>query len=340
MMTYVLLAAGIGLLVLAGDALVRGAVALALKLGIPVLIIGLTIVAFGTSAPELVVSVQAALTDLPGIALGNVVGSNIANVLLVLGVPALIVATDTKELHLARNTLYMIAASLLFIGFCMTGTLERWHGALMLGLLVAFLAQQVLHYRQHRQEAALIAEDTAEQVHEDGEHPKSNLHIALLILAGLIGLPIAAHLTVDSAAEIARRFNISDEVIGLTLVAVGTSLPEFAATLMAAMRNHVGIALGNVIGSNLFNLLGVMGVTAILKPVPVAAGFLTFDLWIMLIASLALLPFVLDGRRITRGPALTFVLAYAIYIFAVYTPQAVGPTAMDAAATLTGRAQR
>jgi len=320
-MTYLLLCLGIALLLICGDALVRGAVALSVKLGIPTLVIGLTIVAFGTSAPELVVSLRAVLADAPGMALGNVVGSNIANILLVLGLPAIIVATDTEQDFVVRNTVYVIIASLIFIALCFFGPLSFWHGALLFALLIAFLLEQARRAEQHKDAATILGEEAMEMIDGDAGAPKSDVVIFGLLLAGLVGLPIAASLTVDSASEIARRFHVSDEVIGLTLVALGTSLPELATTLTAAIRGQAALAIGNVLGSNLFNLLAVMGVTTMVAPVPVPETFLTVDLWIMLAASVLLLPFVMKGAQISRMPGVGFLAAYLAYMYFVYTPR-------------------
>jgi cation:H+ antiporter len=320
-MSYLLLSLGIALLLICGDALVRGAVALSVKLGIPTLVIGLTIVAFGTSAPELVVSLRAVLADAPGMAIGNVVGSNIANILLVLGLPAIIVATDTKQDFVVRNTVYVILASLVFIALCYMGPLAFWHGALLFALLIAFLLEQARRAEQHKDAATILGEEAMEMIDGDAGAPKSDAMIFGLLLAGLIGLPIAASMTVDAATEIARRFHVSDEVIGLTLVALGTSLPELATTLTAAIRGQAALAIGNVLGSNLFNLLAVMGVTAMVAPVPVPEMFKSVDLWIMLAATVLLLPFVVKGAQISRLSGVGFMAAYIGYLYFVYTPR-------------------
>lgn len=320
-MSYLLLSLGIALLLICGDALVRGAVALSVKLGIPTLVIGLTIVAFGTSAPELVVSLRAVLADAPGMAIGNVVGSNIANILLVLGLPAIIVATDTKQDFVVRNTVYVILATLVFIALCYMGPLDFWHGALLFALLIAFLLEQARRAEQHKDAATILGEEAMEMIDGDAGAPKSDAVIFGLLLAGLIGLPIAASMTVDAATEIARRFHVSDEVIGLTLVAIGTSLPELATTLTAAIRGQAALAIGNVLGSNLFNLLAVMGVTAMVAPIPVPEMFKSADLWIMLAATVLLLPFVVKGAQISRLSGVGFMVAYIGYLYFVYTPR-------------------
>lgn len=303
-MSYLLLALGFILLVGAGDLLVRGAVALAERLSIPPVIIGLTVVAFGTSAPELFVSVGAVVDGAPAIAVGNAVGSNIANILLVLGLPAMIQAIDTHERGIALNAAFMIAISVIFVALCWLGPLSVPHGAVLIALLGLFIWYSLRNARKARRDAI---------TDEVGARPKSAWLIGGFIAAGLIGLPIAAEVTVEGARQIARSWGVSEAAIGLTVVAVGTSLPEIAASLMAAVRRAHALAVGNVIGSNIFNLAGVMGLTALILPVPVAPGMLNFDLWIMIAAALLLLPFVLGERRIGRFAGLAFILMYAAY---------------------------
>lgn len=311
-MSYILLIAGLAILVLAGDLLVRGAVGLANRLGIPSLIIGLTIVAFGTSAPELFISVQAALAGSPGIALGNVVGSNIANVLLVLGLPAMIAAMGCNQKLVKRNLSLMIGVTILFILLCWTGTLVFWHGVLMVGLLVLFLGASAR--RAMKQREASLAELGLEEV-EGG--PQSAPLALGLALGGLAGLPFGAHLTIEGAREIALGWGVSEDAIGLTVVALGTSLPELAATVMAAIRNESAIAVGNVIGSNLFNILAVMGITALVVPVPVPASMLDLDLWVMLFCSLLILPYILARAEIGHLSGLVFTALYIAYVAVV-----------------------
>ncbi|MGI9382122.1 MAG: calcium/sodium antiporter [Methyloligellaceae bacterium] len=317
-----MLAAGIALLLLCGDILVRGSVALAVRLGIPSLVIGLTIVAFGTSAPELVVSLRAALSGAPGIAIGNVVGSNIANVLLVLGLPALISATDCNQPFIKRNTLYVVGASLIFIGLCYAGPLSFWHGALLFALMVAFLIESGRRAAQRSVEARSISNETIELIDGVSGLPGRVWAVSGFIAAGLIGLPLGAHLTVSAATEIAGEFGISRAAIGLTVVALGTSLPELATTVSAAFRGHCGLAIGNVLGSNLFNILAIMGLTAMVAPVPVPDIMVRVDLWVMLAAALAITPFVIGRWNITRTSGLIFVSCYLLYIAFVFMPRA------------------
>lgn len=329
-MSYVFLVAGIAMLVFGGDALVRGAVAIAVKLKIPHLIIGLTIVAFGTSAPELIISIRSALSGFSGLAVGNVVGSNIANIWLVLGVPALICAICCNQKFITRNLVFMLAASALLIALCFYQPLTLWHGLLMVAFLAIFLIDCGLRAKAHRREDAALARASAEEVEEIlddeveeliGEIEKNDDYtpwkMIALIIIGLVGLGLGAELTVQGAIAIARNFGVSDSAIGLTVVAIGTSLPELAATVMAALRGHPGLALGNAIGSNIYNIGGVLGLTALIAPIQVDPVFLQFDLWVMLAAALTITPFVLMRLKITRLVGLIFLLAYGIYIYKV-----------------------
>jgi cation:H+ antiporter len=310
-MVYLELLAGFVLLIVAGDILVRGAVALALRLGVAPLIVGLTIVGFGTSAPELVVSLDAALNSSTGMAIGNIVGSNIANVFLVLGLPAMIAPTNCAQPFIGRNMVYVLAATVLFIVLCFNGPLHIWQGALLFSLIILFLVVTGLQAPRQYQD----------EVSEIGDKLPNALLISVFILAGFIGLPAGAHIIVSAGSEIARSFGVSDTVIGLTLVALGTSLPELAATSMAALRGEAGVALGNVLGSCLFNLLAIMGLTALFIPIPVPEALLRFDLWVMLAAVLVLAPFIWSGRKISRSAGAVFVLAYLAYIATVFMPR-------------------
>jgi cation:H+ antiporter len=313
-MDSILLILGLVLLVGAGDALVRGAVALSLQLGIPAVIISATVVAFGTSAPELLISVQAALEGAPGIALGNVVGSNIANVFLVLGVPALIVplAGCGSEAH--RNLYLMLGATALFTGLVLGGTLYWW-GGLVLILVVLFMVWDSIRIGMEARNGA-NAEALADLVElEDVDPHMARWKVILLIAVGIVGLPLGAHFLVDGARGIARDFGVSEATIGLTVVAVGTSLPELATTVMAAMRRHTDVAIGNVIGSNIFNITAIIGAATLVSPLAVPEEILDRDLWVMIGASILLTPIVLMCRRIGRSTGAAFLLLYAGYIY-------------------------
>ena len=306
-----LVAAGLALLVVAGDALVKGAVNLSLRLGVPALIVGLTVVSMGTSAPELFVSVEAVLRGAPALALGNVVGSNIANILLVLGLPALIAAIPVAR-DLSRDWAIMIAASLLFIALGFTGVFGRWQALVLLAALAATLwawYQRAVAHRNGRTEAEVLAA---------AENGASGLKIVAYLGVGIVGLPVGANLLVDGSVNIATALGVSEAVIGLTLVALGTSLPELATTVAAALRRESGVALGNVLGSNVFNLLGIVGVTGLVGALPVPTEMLRLDLWVMLAASAALGLFILTRRPIGRIWGGALVLCYVAYVLVLF----------------------
>lgn len=306
LMDIVYVIAGLVLLVLAGDALVRGSVNLSLRLGIPPLIVGLTVVAFGTSAPELLVSVSAILEGAPGIALGNVVGSNIANILLVLGIPAMISTIHSSKLGVSRGFVTMLAATALFIALCFMGPITWWHASILLIGLALMIYDNI-----HSARAARTAAKVDDLEGADLSAPW--LKIIGFLIVGLIGLPLGADFLVQGAANMARVIGISETVIGLTLVAVGTSLPELATSVIAAFKKQADVAMGNVIGSNVFNLLGIIGVAGFVGPIPVPDSMLQSDLWVMAATSLLLIPFILMRRDITRAVGAVFVAAYVAY---------------------------
>lgn len=314
------LLAGLGLLILllAGDALVKGAVNVSLRVGVPALIVSLTIVAFGTSAPELLISINAVLENKPGLALGNVIGSNTANVLLVLGVPALLSALHTSGCNCRKTFYFMMAATVLFIGLAFTGEFTFVSGLILLAALALVLGDAFRDARRHRKAtAAMACMETGEEEVEGADPDMPWWQIFVFLVLGLIGLPLGADLLVDNASIIARRYGVSDAVIGLTLVAIGTSLPELATTVMAALRRQADVALGNVIGSNMFNLLAIIGITALIGRVPVDPQFLRFDLWVMLAASLMLIPFVIFKQDIGRVWGIVLTTLYGVYLTVV-----------------------
>lgn len=304
------LLAGLAILLGAGDLLVRGAVNLSLRLGIPALVVSLTVVAFGTSAPELLISVQSILAGAPDLALGNVVGSNTANVLLVLGLPALLAGIATSRLQARGSYLQMMAATALFVALCFAGPLVWWHGLVLLAGLAVMLALAFRKARAHRRDG--------EDEPEGADPAMPGWRIAVSLALGLVGLPIGADLLIDAATRLAASWGIGEAAIGLTLVAVGTSLPELATSISAAYRRQGEVAMGNVLGSNMFNLLAIIGIAALVGPIPVGAQFLRFDLWVMAGAALLLAPFVL-GWNLSRlwGGALTALyVGYAALVLA------------------------
>ncbi|WP_425079053.1 calcium/sodium antiporter [Ruegeria denitrificans] len=315
MTTWLLSGLGLLILLLAGDALVRGAVNLSLRLGVPALIVSLTIVAFGTSAPELLIAISAVKENAPGIALGNVVGSNTANILLVLGLPALLATIHTSECNSRRNYVFMLLATVLFIGLAFCGTFTFFSGLILLAALSLVLMTAFREAKAHRKACGeACADDDELEGLEEADPDMPYWKVSIYLILGLVGLPMGAHLLVDNATVIARTYGVSETVIGLTLIAVGTSLPELATTMMAALRRQADVALGNVIGSNMFNLLAIIGIATWFGRIPVDPEFLRFDLWVMLGSSLLLVPFVFLKRDISRVWGLVLTFLYVLYV--------------------------
>jgi cation:H+ antiporter len=296
------------ILMIAGDMLVRGAIAISLKSGLSATLISLTVVALGTSAPEMVISIEAALYGSPDIAIGNVVGSNIANVLLIVGVPAIILAMNVEGTEMRRNFALMLLATVLFCAFAMTGGIGRIAGAVMLAALAAMI------FYSYRQADRTTVPDELDGA--DGHAPMWK--VAAWLAVGVVGLPLGANLLIEGARGIALTFGLSEAAIGLTIVALGTSLPELAASTAAAFRGRADVALGNVIGSNMLNLLAVVAVTAVIAPLDVAAGFRSVDIPIMVVVTLLLAPFLIWHVKLGRRAGSAFLALYVAYaIFAL-----------------------
>ena len=303
----VALVGGLVILALAGDFLVNGAVALARRVGVSPLVAGILIVGFGTSAPEMVVSLDAALQDNPGLALGNIVGSNIANVWLVLAAPAFLMPIAARQFGLRRSYWCMLAAAALWIGWTAYYPLTPLFGAVLLIGLVTYSLLMIWW-------TASAAKKGIDVGMEDGEEMRSFAMWASLIV-GIVGLPLGAHLIVEGGVGVARQYSVPEEIIGLTLLAVGTSLPELGAGLAAALRKRGDVIIGNVIGSNIFNLMGAGAIISMFGPITPAPTFLQFDHWALALATLTLGLFVLPRTRITRLAALAMVLVYCIYLY-------------------------
>ena len=308
---------GLVALILGAELLVRGASRLALSLGITPLVVGLTVVAFGTSAPELAVSVQSAWAGQVDIALGNVVGSNIFNVLFILGLSALITPLMVHQQVIRQEVPIMIGVSLLLWALALDGGINRWEGLLLTALVVGYT---VLLIRQSRRETAAVqAEVDAEYTEAfDGPPKEVGAHWGvqvLLILAGLALLVLGAGWLVEAAVAFARHLGVSELVIGLTIVAAGTSLPEVATSVMAALRGERDIAVGNVVGSNIFNILSVLGISASVAPsaLDVAPSIPVLDLPVMVAVAVACLPVFFTGNRIDRWEGGLFLGLYAAY---------------------------
>lgn len=319
-MVYIQLIAGIVLLIGGGEVLIRGAVAIATRLKIPPLVVGLTIVALGTSAPELTVSMGAALKGVPDIVIGNVVGSNIANILLVLGMAAVIVPVTASEKLIRRDGMILVTVTALLAGLAVTGIVHSLVGVVMVLLFSAYTAYS---YIMERDTGGAVVDDTAGELasEEAAEHTgvKPVLKIAVpVLLMGLVGIVIGADILVDAAVAIARTLGISEAVIGLSLVAIGTSLPELTVAVIAAFRGHSDVALGNVIGSNISNVLVILGATAAIVPIPISGQIAQFDVWLMLAATILLVPILVSGWRLSRAEGSVFLIAYGVYIYAIY----------------------
>jgi cation:H+ antiporter len=316
MMNFLLLVLGVGLLSLGGEALIRGALSAAGRLGVSPLLSGLVIVGFGTSAPELVVSLNAALNQQPDIAIGNVVGSNIGNILLVLGICALIRPLAVRPLALRRDAVTVVAASILFLVLVGGSALGSVDAVIF---IVALLAYLVWAYWSERFHAAPSAELHKAEAEELTALPKSAGWTVTIVISGLLLLISGSQVLLIGAVGIAEHFGVPEAVIGLTLVAVGTSLPELSISVIAALRRHADVAVGNILGSNIFNLLGILGVSSLLQPLPVHARILQFDQWVMLGSSLLLLLFLYTGRRLSRWEGGVLLAGYGVYVGLSFT---------------------
>lgn len=310
-----LVAAGLVLLFVGGEGLVRGSVTIAERLGISKLLIGLIIVGFGTSTPELLVSVNAALDGAPEIALGNVVGSNIANVLLILGVAAIIVPITGWQRTAVREALVATLVGLVVVGLVQGAVITRMEGIAMLVVLAGYLFAS--YWLERRDREANTFEHEAEEF-EDLALTRSWMAPALA-LGGIAALVFGADMLVEGAVNIARNFGVPDAVIGLSLVAIGTSLPELATAIVAALRRHSDVVLGNVIGSNIFNILAILGVTVVIQPIEISARFREIDTPVMLGASLFLLVLLFATKTIRRIWGAVMLAAYAAYMVLLFS---------------------
>ena len=302
-------------LVVGGDLLVRGAVALSRQMGISTMAVSLTVVAFGTSAPELVVSVGAALGGYPELAISNVVGSNIANVLLVVGLPAMIYPMACDQQGAGRDATFMLGVSVLFAGLCWGGSLGRPEGLVLLGALAVFIIYVVRlsglgeAWKATPRELPLVL-----------GLPSKPWMIATFIVVGAVGLPLGAGLLIDGAVTVAEALGVSNSVIGLTLVALSTSLPELATTVVAALKREADVAVGNVVGSNVLNIVAIMGIAAVVSPggIPVPDPFLRLDLPLMLVAAGVLTVVALRRGRVIRSLGAGLMAGYVLYVLLLF----------------------
>jgi cation:H+ antiporter len=311
-MNLLLFLLGLAALIAGASLLVRGAAKLALSFGISPLVVGLTIVAFGTSAPEMAVSVGAALDGKTDIAVGNVVGSNIFNVLFILGISALIAPLAVHQQLIRQEVPVMIGCSLLLVALAFDGRIGRLDAALLSILLITYTVFLIVQSR--RQSHAAAEELSREVPRPNGWDRHWSVQLGL-VAAGLVLLVLGSDWLVTAAVAFARVLGVSDAVIGLTIVAAGTSMPEVAASVTAALKGERDIAVGNVIGSNTFNILGCLGVSGLVAPegLPVASSLIAFDLWVLLAVAFACLPVLITGREIARWEGAVFLFYYCAY---------------------------
>lgn len=306
------LLAGLAVLIVGGEVLVRGAVGLSAAMKISPLVIGMTVVSFGTSAPELLVSLQSALDGNPGIAIGNVVGSNIANLALVLGITVLIFPIAAEKQTKKIDYPMMMVASFLFAFFAYNLVLELWEGVVFVSILLAFT---VFLIRSSRKDEKEKLENVVSQEEIDASEIKDNPWLSVgYLLAGLVGLYFGSGWFVDGASDLARKFGMSDSVIGVTVVAIGTSAPELVASIVAAIKKQSDISVGNLIGSNIFNVFAVLGITSIVKPVDVESSVMSFDVIWMIGVALLMIPVLYLGSKIGRWKGFVLLASYFIYI--------------------------
>jgi cation:H+ antiporter len=316
MLTLLMFVGGLVLLVAGAEALVRGAGKLAISFGVSPVVVGLTVVAFGTSSPEMAVSVQSALNGKVDIAIGNVVGSNIFNVWFILGACALIAPLVINRQIIRQEVPIMIGATLLLVAMMWNGNVGRVEALVMFGLLVAYTVFLVVQSRKETKAAAAAGgSDQAAELDMSSTWDRHWSVQVVLIIVGLLLLVQGSNWLVEAAISFAKSLGVSELVIGLTIVAAGTSMPEVATSIMATIRGQRDIAVGNVIGSNTFNILGVLGLTGIVAPTSlvVAPSILTFDMWVMLAVAVACLPVFFTGREIARWEGAVFVGYYAAY---------------------------
>lgn len=308
-MTYLTLVLGLLVLIAGGELLVRGAAGLALKARIEPLVVGLTVVAMGTSAPEFVVSLKAAIIGNADISVGNVVGSNIANIALVLGLTAIIFPVAVDRLVIRQDWPMMMITSLLFFIFSLDGQLSSFEGIFFFAILIAFTIYLIF---RSKWTTGSSKEPDSQTEHETAKS-QPYLILLLFIALGCAALYFGAEWLITSSVQIAQSLGLSEKIIGLTLVAVGTSLPELVASVMAALRKQPEIALGNLIGSNIFNILGVLGITSAINPIQISQEILDSDIYWMLGISAILFPLMYFGSKIGRINGFALLAVYFVY---------------------------
>ncbi|MBX3006575.1 MAG: calcium/sodium antiporter [Melioribacteraceae bacterium] len=312
LITFLILGAGLALLIFGADLLVKGASRIASSLGISPLVVGLTVVSFGTSSPELAVSLQSTFNGQPDIAVGNVVGSNIFNVLFILGLSAIIAPLIVNQQLIKIDVPIMIGISVLVYIFGLNGLIGRFEGFILFGSLISYIVFLII---QSRKESKAIEEEYSKEYSVKDKSAKQIILNILFVIVGLALLIYGSDLLVESAVKIAQSFGVSELIIGLTIIAAGTSMPEVAASVVAAFKGEKDIAVGNVVGSNIFNLLCILGLTSIISPsgVNVAPSAISFDIPVMTAIAIACLPIFFTGNSISRWEGFVFLFYYVAY---------------------------
>jgi len=302
---------GTAILLTSGDFLVRAAISISNKLKISPMVVGLTVIAFGTSAPELLVGIQATWNGHGGLAIGNIIGSNIANVFLILGVPALILAIDNSDKELVKNYYFMLAAVSLFVLFLLFGEIGFWQGVLLIIFLILFLVQAIFYKTGSKESFGYEEIDTKKE-------SLGKWRLIVFLVVGFVGLPLGAKILITSATNFAENYGVSEEVIGLTVVAVGTSLPELATAIAAAYRREANLLLGNVIGSNIFNILCIAGIASLIHPLQLTDKIELSSVGTLIVSSIVLAPIIIWYKSITRIIGIIFLLMYAGYMLMLF----------------------
>ena len=299
------------MLIIGGEFLIRGAMSAAKKFHVSPFLSGLVIVGFGTSMPELIVSVNAIMNNNPAIALGNIIGSNIGNIGLIIGTCGLITPLAFKQSALKRDAIVMLGAVALLVLMGLTGHFSILSGLLMISALFAYLGFTIYKEKNQNTASHKLHQDEGKELHSK---PHKTWLIVLSIIFGLVFLMLGAQWFVTGATTIATALGVSEALIGLTLVAIGTSLPEFTISIMAVLRNHMDVAVGNVVGSNIFNILGILGVSSIISPIPFDGRFADFDQWVLLLITVILTLFLLFGHSISKVKSTFLLLFYIAYV--------------------------
>lgn len=316
-MDFVLILAGLVFLFFGGEGILKGSVSLARQYGLSDFLVGAVIVGFGTSLPELSVSIKAALNDSSGLVLGNIVGSNIANILLIAGTCAVVCPILIKGFAPLRDALIVIAASVALCGLSFLGMLTFWAGLFLFITLCAYL---IYSYYEDQNRLRREKGDVIQRVQEDteGEPLLSKPKAFLFCLAGLGLLVGGSFMLVDGAKSVARSMGIGEDIIGLTLIAIGTSLPELATGLVAALRKHTDVLIGNILGSSIFNILAILGITSMITPIPISEHIAQFDVWIMLATTILFIIFLRTGKKLDRREGFLMLFLYAVYVGWLY----------------------